>query len=132
MSIPEKINAMRDRKQRTLGQFQSKLCVQEFPYPFGAVIQILLVVGEQTEIIAVPQVIPTSELVLHERIQFVQIQIAEPLACVVPDRDIRLSGEAIDDIVDQPERFRAFDLSAHDGGKNIVTHAWIELRDVAL
>ena len=94
--------------------------------------EVSFVFVQDYDVIAVPDVVFDVVLVLHVLIEFVHVEIAEPLRCVVSDWDVVAASETVDDVMQEPERVFALDLLLYDVKHQIVVYGWVELSYIHL
>ena len=124
---------------------------QKVPDLFSHVGQVLLVVGEHQKVIDVADVALDPQPVLDEVIERVEVDVGEELAGLVADGDASppfagreqvVAGEivqdfflrvaVVDDLADQPQHVRVFDLAGHEFLEDFVVQRREELLDVGL
>ena len=80
MPISDKVHAALDRKQLTLAQLHIKHIMNESNQLMLAFVQILLIIREQNEVVAIPEIRLAFQLLLDEVVELRHIDIAEDLA----------------------------------------------------
>ena len=132
MPVAQKVHALSHRKDGVLAQTQLEPVTQESLDLAGQVGQVPLVVVEKAEVVAVADVGLHPVAVLEPLIQLVEVQVSQPLARIVADRDILPALVAVDDLPQELQRVMAFDLPGDDTHQDVVIHRDVELGYVHL
>ena len=134
-----------------VGCSRSRRRDKKVPDLFSHVGQVPLVVGEHQKIIDVADIALDPQPVLDEVIERVEVDVGEELAGLVADGDAPppfagreqvVAGElvqdfflrvaVVDDLADQPQHVRVFDLAGHQFLEDFVVQRREELLDVGL
>lgn len=127
MPVPEEINPLGDREYFTFAHSEGKRGRQEVLYDCLHALQEAFVIVKQYEVITVTDIIAGSPCVFQILIQFIHVEIAEPLARVVADRRVFVAFNTVDDIFQQPQGIRAFNLFTDYVREHIVINGRVEL-----
>ncbi len=102
MPVAEEIDAARHGKHVRDPERQRQPLPRERGDGLPAFVQKCLVVGKEAEVIAVAGVVPDAQFLLHETVEFVEVEIPEPLRGIVADGDVLPAGKRVDDFLNQP------------------------------
>ena len=140
-NVPEKVHTMPIVSYRDLSRMQSKMQAR-FQKRFNMRYQrpqVGLITGNDHKVVSVASVAFDSQLVLHELVKLIHINIGKQLRRQIPNRyafaleQIRTtSGEAFHDLPHQPHKILVVYPSSENTQQNVVINRIEELSYVAL
>ena len=132
MAVSQKINALCHGKDGVFAQRQFQALLKKYLDLAGQIAQIALVVVKEAKIVAVADICLDPVAIFKPLVQLIEVEIPQPLARVVSDRDILPTRVTVDDFPEEPQSVGAFDLPGNDPVKDFMIHRRIKLGDVHL
>ena len=132
MAVPQKIDTLSHGENVTFAQRQFQALLKKDLYLAGQIAQISLVVVKEAEIVAVADICLDPMAIFQPLIQLVEVEVPQPLARIVPDRNILPALVAVDDFPEEPYGVGAFDLPGNNPVEDVMIHRWIKFGDVHL